>query len=160
MCIRDRLTRVFGSKGHPYAHHTVGYSGGPSGSVGKVVVRYRARSATGTGSVQVSLFDGTTLLRTGKRNEANTAYTSYEDVFDGLAVPNANGLRTRIELRNGAGDTSVIRYTQIWIVVTVSATLDWGLTVSNAKAQNTYNSANASHFFDCLLYTSPSPRDS
>lgn len=121
----DSTTYVRGQAGVATSSHTVGYSGGPTGTVGSVTVSFRAMRGTAQGTAQVLLFDGATQIGAGAVHTAGS-WTDYTDVFSNLSVSNAANLRTRVVFHNTAG-TGALRYTQIWLnVVTTGAAQDAG----------------------------------
>lgn len=112
----DNTTYVRGKAGIATTSHTVGYSG--SGAVTQAKISYRAMRGSATGTAQAFLYDGTTLIGTGKLNTLG-AWADYADTFTGLSVASAGSLRTKIVFHNTAG-TGALRYTQIWLEVNAS----------------------------------------
>ena len=106
---------VRGSAGAAFAEHRTGLQSARAGTVvgAKVFVRGK-RAASALGTLQVKLYQGDVLLATGVLRETTTTWTSWTDMFAGLAVTDANALRVAIELRNTSGVDS-IRYTQMWV---------------------------------------------
>jgi hypothetical protein len=115
----DSTTYVRGVSGAALASHTVGYGGAPAGTVTAVTVHYRAQRGSTDGTIQVQLLDGATLIGTGPQR-ALGSWADLADTFTGLAVADANQLRTRVILRN-TRTNGAVRYTQIWIEPTLSA---------------------------------------
>jgi hypothetical protein len=98
--------------------HRVGYSGAPAGTVTQAVVSYRARTSSASGTAQVKLFDGSTLVGTGAVRTLGSSYANFTETFSGLNVGSGNNLRTEITFKRTSG-TGNLRYTLIWISVTV-----------------------------------------
>lgn len=94
--------------------HRVGYSGGPSGTATQIIVNFRARRVSATGTAQVQLFSGSTLLATGVTHVLNDAYTDFRDTFTNLNVTNVNNLRTEITLSR-TSTSGHLRYTEMWL---------------------------------------------
>jgi hypothetical protein len=116
----DSLTYVRGKAAIATTSHTVGYSGAPAGTVTDVTVQYRAQRGSAQGTAQALLYDGTTLIGTGVVRTMGS-WASYTDTFSGLAVSDANRLRTKLVFHNTAG-TGAIRYTQVFLGITYGAT--------------------------------------
>ena len=111
----DSATYVRSATGVARATHTVGYAGGPTGTVTQVKVSYRAMRGNARGTAQVLLYDGATLVGTGRVNTLGS-WANYSDTFTGLTVASASTLRTKVVLSNTAGKGAP-RYTQIFLDV-------------------------------------------
>jgi hypothetical protein len=96
--------------------HTLGFSGGPAWPVTQVVAYYRAATTSSStkGTIQVNLYDGNTLLKTGTAHSLGSSWANYNDTFSGLTVANVNTLRTSVLLKRSAGSGQV-GYTMLWI---------------------------------------------
>jgi hypothetical protein len=100
--------------------HRVGYSGGPGGTVSKVVINYRVRRAGATGNAQVKLHDGSTLVATGPVRATAETWTNFTDTYSGLSLSNVNNLRTEMVMKRTSG-TGTLRHTLVWIDATVDS---------------------------------------
>jgi hypothetical protein len=98
---------------------TFGYAGAPAGGASQVVVNHRAWALSGAvGSVQVKLYNGATLLATGPAHALAATKTNFSDRFPGLAVSDANQLRTELDFTNTSGGSTSLGDTLVWIDVT------------------------------------------
>lgn len=97
--------------------HRVGYSGAPAGTVTSVVVNYRVRRASATGTAQVRLYSGNTLVRTGPLRTTSESWANFTDTYTGLSLPDANNLRTEMVMKRTSGGGN-LRHTLGWIAVT------------------------------------------
>lgn len=114
----DSSSYVRGEAGVAQASHTVGFSGAPAGTVTQVTVSYRANRGSAHGTVQARLYDGPTLIGTGKVNTAGS-WTSYYDTFSGLRVADANALRVELALNNTA-KRGALRYSQVFAGIAIA----------------------------------------
>jgi hypothetical protein len=94
------------------ASYTCGFSGGPSGAVSAVDVTYRAK-VDSSGTIQVSLYDGTSLLATGPKRSLTKTATSYTDTYTALSASSANNLRVRIDLAMPSAQYAFVSSIQI-----------------------------------------------
>jgi hypothetical protein len=99
--------------------HTVGYSGGPAGTVTSVTVSFAAARGAGAGTAHTELYDGAKLLGAGAERTLGN-WACHADTFGPLSVLNANNLRTRIVFHNTAG-SGALRYSAIWLHVITRA---------------------------------------
>lgn len=103
---------------------TLGYSGAPSSGASKVVVNHRPWALGGAvGTVQIKLYDGSTLIGAGPSHAVAASKTNFSDTFTGLAVADANQLRTEIVFTNTTGGSSSLGEALVWIDVTPIPTL-------------------------------------
>lgn len=111
----DDATYVRGEAGVASTSHTTGYVDATTATtpVSSVDVVYRASKGTATGTAQVFLYDGATLIGSGRVNTLGS-WATYSETFTGLAVARADTLRTKLVLQNTAG-SGALRYTQIWL---------------------------------------------
>jgi hypothetical protein len=100
--------------------HRAGYSGGSAGVVKQVVVSHRARSVTSTGTSQVKLYSGGTLVGSGAVRSLPDTWGNFTDTFANLSLADVNNLRTEVVLKRTSG-TGHLRYTLVWIVATVES---------------------------------------
>ena len=111
----DSAGYVRGEPGVASGSHTVGYSGAPAGQVSQVVVNYRAQRGSAQGTVQMTLFDGASVVGVGPAHPVDS-WTNFTDVFV-VSVVDANRLRTQLTFHN-TSSTGALRYTQVWLTVT------------------------------------------
>lgn len=98
---------------------TLGYAGAPAGGASQVVVNHRGWALSGAvGSVQVKLYNGTSLIGTGPVHALGATKANFSDVFSGLAVSDANQLRTELDFTNTSGGSTSLGATLVWIDVT------------------------------------------
>ena len=111
--------------------HTVGFSGAPSGNVTQARIYYRASATSADGTVQARLFDGDQLLASGAQNhlDKHDGWQGFSDTFSGLAASSANNIRVEIRMVNDRGASGSLRYSQLWIHVTLDLNMDWSATV-------------------------------
>ena len=97
------------------ATHTTSYAGAPAGTITDVVVNLRAtRTPLARGTVQVRLYDGSTLLGSGPPHALAEAYTNFSDDFGDLAAADASNLRTTVKFTNTSGKGELF-YTALWL---------------------------------------------
>lgn len=113
----DSTTYVRGAVGISSASHTVGYSGAPAGVVTGLSVHFRAQRGSAQGTVQSSVYDGATLLKSGPVHTLS-GWANYSDVFTGLSLPDANLVRTSLTFRN-TSSSGALRYTQVWVTAVI-----------------------------------------
>ena len=103
--------------------HTLGFSGGPTGTVAKVTshVRTSTSASTTKGTIQVKLYDGTTLVGTGAAHSVSNTWANFDDTFSGLSAANVNSLKAAVLLTRTAG-TGKLGYTMLWITATGAPT--------------------------------------
>ena len=115
----DNTSYVRGQAGITVTSHSVGFSGAPAGKVIKVTAQVRASQGTASsGSLQLRLYDGETLLGTGAVHALGAWANFGSDTFDGLQVASANTLRLTVEFKNGGG-SGAVRYTQAWLTASL-----------------------------------------
>jgi len=128
-------TYVRTTSGTEFTSHTTGYSGAPSGTVTQVTVTYRARRATGTGTAQILLYNGSTRLATSPQRTLG-AWTTFTETFSGLSITTPNAIRTRIKFHNTAL-SGTLRYTQIFVTLTYGASTTDGGTATDSGGGGT-----------------------
>lgn len=88
--------------------------------VSYVAVHARAKAVKATGTLQMNLYDGTSLIASGTTHTVSTAYKNFTDRFNYLHVSDASKLR--LEYRLHAGSTNAnIRLTESWLNVVYQA---------------------------------------
>jgi hypothetical protein len=98
--------------------HRLRFAGARDGGVSQVTVRYRARTSSASGTAQIRLYDGGTLLVSAAQRTLSGSYADLSDTFTNLAVADVNNLRAEIVLRRTSG-TGHVRYTQLWVEATL-----------------------------------------
>jgi hypothetical protein len=97
------------------------YSGAPAGSVTAVTTNVVAGAQSGaSGTVTVTVYDGSKLIETGAAHTLTTSYAVYSDSFD-VSVTNANSLRTWVTF-----SSADLKFSEIWLAATVVSTVDAG----------------------------------
>ncbi|MCY1079290.1 hypothetical protein [Archangium lansingense] len=105
-------------KGRRAGDFTVGFSGGPKGTVKEVELRYRAKRKDSRGRTWVELYDGTRLLGRGSTHTLSSDWKNFTDRFTGLSVARARDLRARVFLEATSGHGG-LRVTSLWLRVKV-----------------------------------------
>ncbi|XXF77108.1 hypothetical protein P2318_29245 [Myxococcaceae bacterium GXIMD 01537] len=103
-------------KGKRTGDFTVGFSGGPEGTVTEVEVHYRAKRHDSRGKVLAELFDGTRKLGRGRVNTLQNDWKDFKDRFSGLSVSSADNLRVRLSFETTSGRGG-LRVTSLWLKV-------------------------------------------
>ena len=109
--------------------HRVGYSGGPAGTVSKVVINYRVRRAGATGTAQVRLYNGSTLVASGPVRTTAEAWANFSDTHQGLSISAVSNLRTEMVMKRTGGGGN-LRHTLVWVDATVESSDPVAPTVS------------------------------
>jgi hypothetical protein len=96
--------------------HTLGFSNGTSGAVGQVTVYFRASTSSSStkGTIQVKLYDGSTLIGTGSVHSLGSGWANLNDTFSGLHASAVKNLKTAVLLHRTSG-SGAVRYTMLWI---------------------------------------------
>jgi hypothetical protein len=79
------------------ASYTAGFQGAPAGAVSAIAVTYRA-AVDQAGTLQVLVYDGTTLLETGPARALSSAFATYTDTYASVSASGANNLRVQVRL--------------------------------------------------------------
>lgn len=108
-------------KGRRAGDFTVGFSGGPEGTVKEVELHYQAKRKDSRGRAWVELYDGTRLLGRGGTKTLSSEWKGYTDRFTGLSVARASDLRARVYLEATSGRGG-LRVTSLWLRVKVEPT--------------------------------------
>jgi hypothetical protein len=89
------------------------YSSAPAGSVTTVTTNVVAAAQSGaSGTVTVTLYDGSELIGTGAAHPLTTSYAVYSDSFD-VSVTSANSLRTWVTF-----SSADLKFSEIWLAAT------------------------------------------
>jgi endoglucanase len=116
--------------------HTTGYSGAPAGTITQVATHVRAmRSSNTKGSMQLKLYNGSTLIGTSPVHSLGNNWANYDDTFSGLTVTDGNAIRTQVILNNTTAKGNV-SYTMVWIDETSNQPVDQPPTVAITTPAN------------------------
>src|SRR4051794_36370964 len=97
------------------ASYTVAFSGGPTGTVTDVDVNYRVHATSGaTGTTQIRLLSGTTVVATAAPRTVPTAYANFTEHFTGLSVAHVSDLRVEI-LWARSNTVGYFKLTELWL---------------------------------------------
>jgi hypothetical protein len=107
-------TEAGGKQGQSYSHAA-------AGSVSQVTTNIVAAAESGaTGTVTVTLYNGSTLIGTGEAHPLTKAYAAYSDTFD-VSVASANSLRTWVKF-----SSANLKLSEVWLAATVTTNVDAG----------------------------------
>jgi hypothetical protein len=128
--------------------HTLGFSNGTSGAVGQVTAHFRASTSSSStkGTIQVKLYDGSTLIGTGPVHSVSSGWANFDDSFSGLHASAVKNLKTAVLLHRTSG-SGAVRYTMLWITATGANACN-----SNADCSGSTPSCNmSSHTCTCRI---------